>query len=94
MTYVGLLILGTAVAIIGDFAGWPSFQLAPGGVLIYRFQAGDNGSFYFYGQFGKGAFYLGLLGGRPQCRFRGLAGLAGHPPGKARSELMPPWGTP
>ncbi|MBT9258901.1 MAG: hypothetical protein KM310_03950 [Clostridiales bacterium] len=61
LTYVGLFILGLAVTFIGDFAGWPSFQLAPGGVLIYRFQAGENAS--FFGEWGEGALYLAVIAG-------------------------------
>ncbi|MBE3550600.1 MAG: hypothetical protein IMX03_05200 [Brockia lithotrophica] len=62
LTLVGLIILEMTVTFIGDFAGWPSFQLAPGGVLIYRFQAaGENSS--LSGTLGEGAFCLAVIGG-------------------------------
>ncbi|MDI3269498.1 MAG: hypothetical protein QJR00_02210 [Bacillota bacterium] len=54
-----LFIAGTAVAFIGDGLGLPSFRLVPGGLLLYRFQAGEGGS--FFGELGEGAFYLAAL---------------------------------
>ncbi|MBE3550796.1 MAG: hypothetical protein IMX03_06215 [Brockia lithotrophica] len=62
LTFLGLLILALTVFIVGDFAGWPSFQLAPGGVLIYHFQAaGENTSSSV--NLGEGAFYLAVTVG-------------------------------
>ncbi|RKQ88780.1 hypothetical protein [Brockia lithotrophica] len=57
LTSLGLFILAFIVFIIGDFAGLPSFQLAPGGLLIFGFQAaGENTASSFY--LGEGAYYL------------------------------------